>query len=122
MILIKNCSCLLIVLLFFGCATTTNIQENDYSGMYQSSTNTLNRIIIDFEDGLYKIQYHAAETEWDGVGYESGSKIVAVIRSTLNEENAEFLNISFPGDDQLFLVARNPQGGYIRDEYFSKAK
>ncbi len=120
----KNILCLPgLVALFVlaGCATTSNIEENLNTGIYQSSKNTLNRIVVDFDDGLYKIQYRAGEAEWEGVGYQSGSKIVAVIRNIRNEEDAEFLNLSFPGNDQLFVVARNPQGGYVRDEYFSKA-
>lgn len=114
------CGLLLFVFLV-GCATSSNIEENGYAGMYQSSKNTMNTVVVDFDDGLYKIRYRAGESEWEGVGYQSGSKIVAVIRNTRSEDDAEFLNISFPGDDQLFVVARNPQGGYIRDEYFSKA-
>lgn len=110
--------CLLIILA--GCATASNVEENDYAGIYQGSKNTLNRIVVDFDDGLYKIQYRAGESEWEGVGYQSGSKIVAVIRNLRSDDDAEFLNLSFPGNDQLFVVARNPQGGYIRDEYFSK--
>ena len=113
--------CSLLLLVFLGaCATSSNIEENGYAGMYQSSKNTSNTVVVEFDDGVYKIRYRAGETEWEGLGYQSGSKIVAVIRNTRSEEEAEFLNISFPGDDQLFVVARNPQGGYIRDEYFSK--
>lgn len=117
----KNILSLLVLLMLAACATSSNIEENLNTGIYQSAKNSLNRIVVGFDDGLYRIQYRAGESEWEGVGYQSGSKIVAVLRNIRDEEEAEFLNLSFPGDDQLFVVARNPQGGYLRDEYFSKA-
>lgn len=107
-------------LLLSGCATSSNIAQNDYVGVYQSEKNALNRFIIDYDDGLYRIQYNDPDEEWEGVGYERGSKIVAVLRHIEEEDDAEFLNISFPGDDQLFVVARNLEGEYIRDEYFER--
>jgi hypothetical protein len=113
-------TCLSIVVFSLGCATSTNAVEDRYVGIYESSKNNLDRFIIDFDEGLYRIQYNAPEAEWEGVGYERGGKIVAVLRHSEDEEDAEFLNISFPGNDQVFVVARNLEGGYLRDGYFTK--
>ena len=113
-------SFLSIIIFSVGCATSSNVVEDRYIGIYESSKNNLDRFIINFDEGLYRIQYNGPEAEWEGVGYERGGKIVAVLRHTEDEEGAEFLNISFPGNDQVFVVARNLEGGYLRDGYFTK--
>lgn len=120
-ILMRRYSFLVLVIFFLGCATSSNIDENRFIGIYESSDDSKERFILNFDDGLYRIQYNSPELVWEGVGYERNNKILAVLRPTMAEGDAEFLNISFPGDNQLFVVARNLEGGYVRDEYFTKA-
>ena len=117
---IYHYSFLSIIIFSVGCATSSNVVEDRYIGIYESSKNNLDRFIINFDEGLYRIQYTGPEAEWEGVGYDRGGKIVAVLRHTEDKEGAEFLNISFPGNDQVFVVARNLEGGYLRDGYFTK--
>lgn len=121
LILTRRHNLLLLLIFFMGCATSSNIDENRFIGIYESSDDSRERFVINFDEGLYRIQYNSPTLEWEGVGYERNNKILAVLRPTTDEGDAEYLNISFPGNDQLFVVARNQEGGYLRDEYFTRA-
>src|SRR5690606_3419574 len=105
--------------LLSGCAGSSAVVENDNTGLYSSTKNPVNRITIndDSSRDLYTIQLNNTDGEWEGVGFERDTKIVAVLRDLEDEDAAGFLNISFPGNDQLFVVTRNTEGEYLRDEY-----
>ena len=98
-ILRRRYSLLLLMILFVGCATSSNIDENRFIGIYESSDDSRERFVINFNDGLYRIQYNSPTLEWEGVGYERNNKILAVLRLTNEGEDAEFLNSTFPGSD-----------------------
>lgn len=114
---------LLSLLIFFilpGCLTVSSGSGSRYAGVYESPKSARDSFSIEYKEGLYHISYHDPENEWEGVGYERNGRIVAVLRHLEEEDDAEFLVISFPGNDQLFVVARNLEGDYLRDEYFQK--
>lgn len=111
----------LIFAMFFGaCSTASNIEGGGYAGIYESPENISNKFVIDYRNELSRIQYFGLDKEWEGVGYEMDGRIVAVLRPLEEEGEAVFVTISFPGNDRLFVVMRNTEGGYLSDEYFQK--
>lgn len=116
----KRSLALVFVIFLAACSTTSNIKGSDYVGVYENPKNSLNRFIIDYKNELYRIKYYDTDLEWEGVGYEVDGRIIAVFQPLEEEGEGRFLNISFPGNNQLFVVSRNLEGGYLSDEYFQK--
>lgn len=116
----KRSLALVFVIFLAACSTTSNIKGSDYVGVYENPKNSLNRFVIDYKNELYRIKYYDTDLEWEGVGYEVDGRIIAVFQPLEEEGEGRFLNISFPGNNQLFVVSRNLEGGYLSDEYFQK--
>lgn len=104
-----------------SCSTASNLSKSGYEGIYQNPQNPLERFVITYRNDLYYLKYHAADQqEWEGVGFENDGHILAVIQASDEEREGRFLKISFPGENRLFVVTRNVEGGYLNDQYYQQ--
>lgn len=103
-----------------GSCKTAQIEDIDrYIGVYHMVDQPLSRITIQREGIIYKIDFINEGEEWEGSAYESQGKLIAVLKST-DDEDAEFATLSLSGEDQLFVVARKIDGAYHWDGYFKE--
>lgn len=112
---------LLCIYCFSSCSTASNISKNGHGGIYQNPQNPLERFVINYRNDLYYLKYYAMDQqEWEGVGYENDGHIIAVMHASGEAEEGRFLKISFPGENRLFVVTRNVEGGYLNDQYYQQ--
>lgn len=113
---------ILCLLVLSSCSTASNLNQVGYAGVYQNPQNPLERYVINYRNDLYYVQYYALDQqEWEGVGYENNGYIIAVMQASDEEREGRFLKISFPGENRLFVVTRNVEGGYLDDGYFQQS-
>lgn len=106
---------------FSSCSTASNMSKIGYGGVYQNPQNPMERFEIDYRNDLYYLKYYAMDQqEWEGVGYENDGHIIAVMQASDEVGEGRFLKISFPGENRLFVVTRNVEGGYLNDQYYQQ--